>query len=543
MSIEEKYKGQWDRKKLKSEARSNIKRNYWIAVFVCMLMAFMFAEYGDSLGAVGMYNESYKQVQQSRQTGDHEKNILADKTKLEKALEKAGLELKGDSDLKIIAKRGSLNYLVRGIQEKRGIESSFTDMIKKISSGASGGMIAIAMLAVLLNMVFVLVIKSNFLIGERRFFLENKNHPKTRFGRLFFLFNERNYINPAIVMFMKNLFFALWSLTIAGMFIKQYSYRLVPFIMAENPDIKWKDAITLSRKMMNGNKWRTFVFDLSFWYWYLLKFITAGLVGVFFFNPYFTAAETELYAAIRAESYERGIENIELLNDESLYVRTDNEEYPLHLVSKHADVDEKKWDRSYSFVNLVLIFFTFAFIGWLWEVGLHLVQDHVFVNRGTMFGPWLPIYGVGGTMVLVVLKRFREKPILTFLLTFILCGIVEYVTSWFLEYTKGTKWWDYSGYLLNINGRVCLEGLLIFAIAGSACIYIIGPLFDDLYNKLPVRTRWCFAAVLLALFGADFVYSHFNPNTGEGITDYGYKEDGQCLLRADSSSGHIQRLN
>lgn len=83
-------------------------------------------------------------------------------------------------------------------------------------------------------------------------------------------------------MFMKNLFFALWSLTIAGMFIKQYSYRLVPFIMAENPDIKWKDAITLSRKMMNGNKWRTFVFDLSFWYWYLLKFITAGLVGVFF---------------------------------------------------------------------------------------------------------------------------------------------------------------------------------------------------------------------------------------------------------------------
>ena len=177
-------------------------------------------------------------------------------------------------------------------------------------------------------------------------------------------------------------------------------------------------------------------------------------------------------------------------------------------------------------------------------MSLHLVQDHVFVNRGTMFGPWLPIYGVGGTMVLVVLKRFREKPILTFLLTFILCGIVEYVTSWFLEYTRGTKWWDYSGYLLNINGRVCLEGLLIFAIAGSACIYIIGPLFDDLYNKLPVRIRWCFAGVLLALFGADLVYSHFNPNTGKGITDYGYKEDGRhCFLRADSSSGHLPRLN
>ena len=67
---------------------------------------------------------------------------------------------------------------------------------------------------------------------------------------------------------------------------------------------------------------------------------------------------------------------------------------------------------------------------------------------------------------------------------------------------------------------------------------------EEIRNRIDtVMIKKKIAAVLLALFGADFVYSHFNPNTGEGITDYGYKEDGQCLLRADSSSGHIQRLN
>ena len=531
----------WDRRELKAEARTNVKQNFWICVFVCMLFAFLFAEYGDSFSMLKFYNDSYKAVQQKEVPKGYKENTKQGTTLLEGILKKAGVNFDKNGGLGVVANKGSLSGLVRGVQQRRGIESAIRDMITKITKHGSVGEILIAMLAVLLNILFVLFVKNVMGVGLRRFFLENKNHPGTRFGRIFFLYKERNFYNTALVIFMTDLFLSLWALTIVGFFIKSYSYRMVPYIMAENPDVKWRDAITLSRKMMYGNKWRSFVFDISFWYWYILRLLSVGLVGVFFFNPYVTAAETELYAAIRQESYAKGIENIELLNDEILYLPEDEEGrpiYPVEVVSRHKDTDEKKWDRDYKLVNLVLIFFTFALVGWLWEVSLHLVKDHVFVNRGTMFGPWLPIYGVGGTMVLVLLKKFRDKPILTFLMTFVLCGIVEYVTSWFLEYTKGTKWWDYSGYLLNINGRVCMEGLLIFAIAGSACIYIIAPFFDDLFNKLSVKTRWIIAGILLACFGADMVYSHYHPNTGEGITDYGrLPDDGR--YEAGAGRGHL----
>ena len=72
-------------------------------------------------------------------------------------------------------------------------------------------------------------------------------------------------------------------------------------------------------------------------------------------------------------------------------------------------------------------------IGWLYEVGIFLVEDHIFVNRGVLYGPWLPIYGSGGVAILVLLKKYRDKPIVLFFATMLLCGLIEYVGGWFLE--------------------------------------------------------------------------------------------------------------
>ena len=102
----------------------------------------------------------------------------------------------------------------------------------------------------------------------------------------------------------------------------------------------------------------------------------------------------------------------------------------------------------------------------------------------------------------------------------VICGIVEYSSSWYLEKANGMRWWDYSGYLLNLNGRICLEGLLVFAIGGTIFIYIIAPINDALLNKIPKKGRIGALVVLLALFGVDSAYSHFVPNSGKGITDY-----------------------
>ena len=87
-----------------------------------------------------------------------------------------------------------------------------------------------------------------------------------------------------------------------------------------------------------------------------------------------------------------------------------------------------------------------------------------------------------------------------FVLTMALCGVVEYFTSWYLEMTKGIKWWDYSGYLLNLNGRICLEGLLTFAIAGCAFIYLIAPKLDTMLNRIPKGTRFGICGILILLF-------------------------------------------
>ena len=122
---------------------------------------------------------------------------------------------------------------------------------------------------------------------------------------------------------------------------------------------------------------------------------------------------------------------------------------------------------------------------------MHAVQTGEFVNRGVMHGPWLPIYGWGAAMTLVLLNRVRPHPFVMFFSTTALCGTLEYVTSWYLEQANGVRWWDYSGYFLNINGRICAEGLLLS---------------------------------LLLMISMDQVYYRKHPNLGKGITSGGDTE-------------------
>lgn len=148
--------------------------------------------------------------------------------------------------------------------------------------------------------------------------------------------------------------------------------------------------------------------------------------------------------------------------------------YPIRLfilpeAGKRERQDYLQCMRRYSIPTLILMFFIFSFLGWCWEVGIHLIEDGVFVNRGVLHGPWLPIYGSGSILILTLLYRFRRNPGLMFVATVVLCGVIEYFTSVYLEYMhNGMKWWDYSGYFLNLDGRICGEGLLIFGLGGLA---------------------------------------------------------------------------
>ena len=108
----------------------------------------------------------------------------------------------------------------------------------------------------------------------------------------------------------------------------------------------------------------------------------------------------------------------------------------------------------HSFDFYCLLFFVLSFAGWVWEVVLHLFTSHAFINRGVYKGPYLPIYGVGGLLLSFFLKRFRKNPPLVFARSLMICSVLEYYTSWFLERRWGVRWWEYSGHLMNMKGRI-----------------------------------------------------------------------------------------
>lgn len=194
--------------------------------------------------------------------------------------------------------------------------------------------------------------------------------------------------------------------------------------------------------------------------------------------------------------------------------------YPIKIKQRNNHIETINYLRHYSISSLILIFFILSFVGWLWEVLLHLVSDGIFVNRGVLHGPWLPIYGFGSILILTLLYRFRSKPYLLFFMSVILCGVVEYSTSYYLEVTNGMKWWDYTGYFLNINGRVCAEGLLVFGIGSMFVVYFVAPLLDNYIKKIKTEYVIYFCIILCSVYLIDLVISYYKPNTGVGITDY-----------------------
>ena len=173
--------------------------------------------------------------------------------------------------------------------------------------------------------------------------------------------------------------------------------------------------------------------------------------------------------------------------------------------------------RHYTAAELTGLFFAFAAIGWLWEVGLHLALEGELVNRGTMLGPWLPIYGAGGVLAVLLLRRFADKPLLMFALGTALCTVIEYGTGKYLLAVYGLRWWDYSMYPLNIDGLVSPLTSLLFGLGCCAAVYWAGPALAARFRRLNQRQARMLLAVLLVLFALDFVWSTVHQNAGAGV--------------------------
>lgn len=124
--------------------------------------------------------------------------------------------------------------------------------------------------------------------------------------------------------------------------------------------------------------------------------------------------------------------------------------------------------------RLFLWFLFYSFIGWVYESIVVSIQQRRWVDRGFLNGPLCPIYGVGAVMFITLLGSIHN-PVLLFLLAALGASVLEYVTSWAMERLFHARWWDYSDFPFNLNGRICLIGAVIFGFGGIAVNLYIQP--------------------------------------------------------------------
>ena len=163
-------------------------------------------------------------------------------------------------------------------------------------------------------------------------------------------------------------------------------------------------------------------------------------------------------------------------------------------------------------IQLVLLFFTYSFIGWGIEVILKFIQYHRFINRGFFTGPICPIYGTGAVLITIaieILTPYESAYGTTFLISFLLCGLVEYFTSWFMEKRFHARWWDYSSKPMNLHGRVWIGNLVLFGIGGVAIIHLINPFLYSVISGISTNATEILFVALLGLFAVDYVMTHF----------------------------------
>ena len=169
-------------------------------------------------------------------------------------------------------------------------------------------MSALAVFAGIAGLIFTVFVTNVVKVGLCRFLMEARRG-KTDIGTLFWAFKGGRYWKIMQSMFIYSLYiFIGFILCVIPGVIYFYSYRYVPYILAENPNMDINRALQLSKAMTKGEKFDIFVFDLSFIVWYILGGILGG-VGIFFVQPYVSAAEAELYAFVRDRSIANNLTN------------------------------------------------------------------------------------------------------------------------------------------------------------------------------------------------------------------------------------------
>ena len=279
----------WDRKELKQRGMAAFKANYWRTVLVCFLLSFFVLGGSASIGGARrslnithVYNTPSVQSSQSGEITVNGTSYGSVADALE-ALDDLDFD---DLELDELLSAGSQAF------------DSDSETGAAILAVVGAVIVLVVAIVLLLSSVLKIFVLNPLEAGCRNFLLRNATG-ESDLGDIGFGFTP-DYWRNVKTLFLRDLFRFLWGLLlIVPGIIKRYSYRMAPYILADHPELSGTEVLTLSRQMMNGHKWKTFMLDLSFLGWNILSALTFGLLGVFYVNPYRQCTNAELYRELK----------------------------------------------------------------------------------------------------------------------------------------------------------------------------------------------------------------------------------------------------
>lgn len=282
----------WTRKKLKQRAKEALKRNYWRIVLVTLLAVILGGGLSAtaSAGGGGTTESSKQQIKTGAVTDDMEISIYGN----------------ASDTVDNIADEDDVDTAAENMDaaEQETNDTSVADTL--VVSGLIIAVLIVALCVFALAYALGAFLYNPFYTGVCRFMLKSVDD-RAEVKEIAYGF-DHSYKNVVKTMFHADLRVLAWSLLfiIPGIY-KKYQYRMVAYILAEHPDMDYKEALRLSHDIMNGEKWHTFILDLSFIPWRMLGLITCGIVGVFYVNPYIYLTNAALYRELSERRDDNGI--------------------------------------------------------------------------------------------------------------------------------------------------------------------------------------------------------------------------------------------
>ena len=285
----------WKRKEIKEKGKNTFKANFWKCVATALILAIVG---GGSAGAFGGGGNAFSHRDEDGNT--HTINVVdADwNFEFDTDMDENGvglvLDTGNDDQAEAEADVAEAQDEIEAAREELEQMEIPTEAIVAFTV-----VMAVASLFIMAIALAVDAFIANPLeLGCKRFFRRNLDEPAAM-SNIAFAFDS-SYKNICKTMFLRDVYTVLWSLlfVIPGI-IKSYEYKMIPYLLSENPDMTTEQAFAESKKLMTGNKWKAFVLDLSFILWDIASAATCGLLGLFWVAPYKASTQAALYEAIK----------------------------------------------------------------------------------------------------------------------------------------------------------------------------------------------------------------------------------------------------